>query len=84
MYGANNNPSADLWQDIPSTLHGGGCAFTFADGHSEIHKWKDNRTLAMKVTYTQITSSSSPVHFGMSQPNNNDNQWIKDRTSAPK
>ena len=73
-----NNPSADKWQDGPSTLHGGGCGYTFADGHAEIHKWKDPRTLAMKVTYT----SSFP--FGWTQPNNNDIQWVKDRTSAPK
>ena len=45
-------PTQDKWQDGPSTLHGGGCAFTFGDGHSEIHKWKDGRTLALKVTYT--------------------------------
>ena len=84
MYSGNNTPSADTWEDIPSTLHGGGCAFTFADGHSEVHKWKDNRTLAMKVTYTQISGSSQPLHYGMQQPNNNDIQWVKDRTTAPK
>jgi prepilin-type N-terminal cleavage/methylation domain-containing protein/prepilin-type processing-associated H-X9-DG protein len=77
MYGGNNNPNQDKWQDIPSTLHGGGCAYTFGDGHSEIHKWKDNRTLALKVKY-------SPCQYGVSQPNNNDIHWVKDRTSAPK
>ena len=77
MYGGNNNPSLDKWMDIPSTLHGGGCAFTFADGHSEIHKWKDSRTLALKVTY-------QPAKYGVLQPINNDIQWIKDRTTAPK
>jgi prepilin-type N-terminal cleavage/methylation domain-containing protein/prepilin-type processing-associated H-X9-DG protein len=73
-----NNPAADKWQDGPSTLHGGGCGFTFADGHAEIHKWHDNRTLAMKVTYT------TTFPFGWTQPNNNDIQWVKDRTTAPK
>jgi prepilin-type processing-associated H-X9-DG protein len=78
MYGGNNSPNLDKWMDGPSTLHGGGCAYTFGDGHSEIHKWKDNRTLALKPTYTQ----SFP--YGIVQPNNNDIQWVKDRTSAPK
>ncbi len=73
-----NNPSADEWMDGPSTLHGGGAGFTFADGHAEIHKWKDSRTLAMKVTYT------STYPYGWVQPNNNDIQWVKDRTTAPK
>ena len=45
-------PTVAMWQDGPSTLHNGGCGFTFADGHAEIHKWKDSRTRAMKVTYT--------------------------------
>jgi prepilin-type N-terminal cleavage/methylation domain-containing protein/prepilin-type processing-associated H-X9-DG protein len=26
--------------DAPSTYHNGACGFAFADGHSEIHKWK--------------------------------------------
>jgi prepilin-type processing-associated H-X9-DG protein len=80
----HNNPALDKWQDIPSTLHDGGCGFAFADGHYEIKKWTDLRTLAMKVTYTQITPSSYPIHYGMPQPNNNDIQWVKDRTTAPK
>src|SRR5688572_25845688 len=29
-----------VWQDGPATYHGGACGFTFADGHSEIRKWK--------------------------------------------
>ncbi|MBP9900982.1 MAG: hypothetical protein V9H26_01505 [Verrucomicrobiota bacterium] len=53
-----------LWQDGPSTYHGGGCGFSFADGHSEIKKWKDGRTLALKTTYR--TSFS----YGIYQANN--------------
>ena len=76
----NNNFSMTKWQDGFSTLHGGGCAFTFADGHSEIHKWKDSRTISSpcKVTYT------TRFPFGIMQPNNNDIQWVRDRTTAPK
>jgi prepilin-type N-terminal cleavage/methylation domain-containing protein/prepilin-type processing-associated H-X9-DG protein len=29
------------WVDFPATFHGGACGFAFADGHSEIHKWKN-------------------------------------------
>jgi prepilin-type processing-associated H-X9-DG protein len=28
--------------DFPGSYHGGGCGFTFADGHSEIHRWKSS------------------------------------------
>jgi prepilin-type processing-associated H-X9-DG protein len=70
------DPYGGVWQDGPSTLHNGGCGFTFADGHSEIHKWKDGRTRAMKVTYT------STFPFGWAQANNQDIRWIQDRTTA--
>jgi prepilin-type N-terminal cleavage/methylation domain-containing protein len=67
-----------LWQDGPSTYHCGGCGFSFADGHSEIKKWKDPRTLALTTTYR----TSFP--FGVYQANNPDIKWLQDRTSAKK
>jgi prepilin-type N-terminal cleavage/methylation domain-containing protein/prepilin-type processing-associated H-X9-DG protein len=27
------------WIDLPAKAHGNSCGFSFADGHSEIHKW---------------------------------------------
>ncbi len=67
-----------IWQDGPATYHGGGCGFTFADGHSEIKKWRDPRTLKppMLVTYLYRFPYAYP------QPNNQDIQWVLDRTSA--
>ncbi len=32
----NPNPS---WVDLPATYHNGAAGFSFADGHSEMHKW---------------------------------------------
>ena len=37
-------PASYLWQDMPASMHNGACCFSFADGHSEIHKWMDGRT----------------------------------------
>ncbi len=37
-----NNPNATGWQDIPASYHNGACGFAFADGHSEIRKWKSS------------------------------------------
>ena len=67
-----------IWQDGPATYHGGGCGFTFADGHSEIKKWRDSRTVSppMLVTYFRRFPYAYP------QPNNNDIQWVLDRTTA--
>ena len=66
------------WQDGPTTLHDGACGFAFADGHSEIKKWKDSRTLGMKATFTATFS------YGSYQPKNLDIQWTMDRTSVKK
>jgi prepilin-type N-terminal cleavage/methylation domain-containing protein/prepilin-type processing-associated H-X9-DG protein len=76
----NNNFSSTKWMDMFSTLHNGGCAFTFADGHSEIHKWKDPRSVSppCKVTYT------TKFPYGQLQGSNNDIQWVRDRTTARK
>ena len=32
------------WADLPASRHGGMAAMSFADGHSELHKWRDART----------------------------------------
>jgi prepilin-type N-terminal cleavage/methylation domain-containing protein/prepilin-type processing-associated H-X9-DG protein len=36
----------EKWWDPPPVRHGDGTTFSFADGHSEYHKWKDPRTIA--------------------------------------
>jgi prepilin-type N-terminal cleavage/methylation domain-containing protein/prepilin-type processing-associated H-X9-DG protein len=37
------------WADVPAHYHNGACGFSFADGHSEIHKWMDAATLSPPV-----------------------------------
>lgn len=34
------NPYATEWVDMPASYHNNAGGFAFADGHSEIHKWK--------------------------------------------
>ncbi len=69
-------PQTTAWQDGPANYHGGACGFAFADGHSEIHKWKDGRTRAMKTTFR------TDFNHGVVQPNNQDILWVMERTSA--
>ena len=33
------------WLNLPGSSHAGGCGFSFADGHSEIKKWKAAATI---------------------------------------
>lgn len=60
------------WIDFPATYHNMGCGFAFADGHSEIHKWRDQRTVAPTPIGRQACAGSV------------DWQWMKDHTSARK
>jgi prepilin-type N-terminal cleavage/methylation domain-containing protein/prepilin-type processing-associated H-X9-DG protein len=32
-------------EDMPASFHGRGCGLSFADGHAEIHRWRDAVTL---------------------------------------
>ena len=38
----------NYWQDLPSARHGGACGISFADGHAEIHSWKDSIMMNFK------------------------------------
>jgi prepilin-type N-terminal cleavage/methylation domain-containing protein/prepilin-type processing-associated H-X9-DG protein len=60
--------------DFPASYHGGAAGFAFADGHSEIHKWKDRRT--MPPLSNDITGGPSP--------NNPDIVWLQERSSQDK
>jgi prepilin-type N-terminal cleavage/methylation domain-containing protein/prepilin-type processing-associated H-X9-DG protein len=63
-----NTLAAKQFVDIPATYHGNAGSFSFADGHSEIHKWKDNRTAA--------------IPLGASSPGNVDLDWIQSKSSS--
>jgi prepilin-type processing-associated H-X9-DG protein len=76
--GVTMDPYGGVWQDVPTPLHNGGCGIAFADGHSDIHKWTDPRTLGIKVNYT------TGFRYGIIQPNNRDIMWVQDRTTARK
>jgi hypothetical protein len=63
------------WVDLPASYHIRACGFTFADGHSEIHRWRENST-AQKVQYRQYN--------GFSAPGSRDIRWIVERSTAKK
>lgn len=57
-------PTQYQWQDMPSSIHNGGTTFSFADGHAEMHKWLDSRTVwpvRMLLKYWQGSGSTFPV-----------------------
>ena len=45
----NNNPTNyNSWQNLPTSAHGNAGAFSFADGHSEIHRWQVGTTVPLE------------------------------------
>ena len=40
-----NNPALYELGDLPGCYHNRGCGFSFADGHAELHRWLDDRTM---------------------------------------
>jgi prepilin-type N-terminal cleavage/methylation domain-containing protein len=62
--------------DFPAAYHGNAGGFSFADGHSEIKKWKDPRTAPQ-------LKKGEFLDFSVASPNNDDVKWMRERTSEP-
>ena len=45
--------------ELPSSIHGGACGISFADGHAEIHVWKDPHTVVPVDTTQRIQRISA-------------------------
>jgi prepilin-type N-terminal cleavage/methylation domain-containing protein/prepilin-type processing-associated H-X9-DG protein len=76
MFGVYMTGNGNRWDDVPASYHNGACGFAFADGHAEIKKWRDARTIApiRKQTPSSATGTVSP----------NDIEWMRERSSALK
>ena len=68
------SPAAAKIIDYPASYHNGAAGISFADGHAEIKKWKDSRTI-VKVKF-------SPMPLNVESKNNKDMIWLSDRTSV--
>jgi prepilin-type N-terminal cleavage/methylation domain-containing protein len=68
--------AATAWVDHPAKWHADSCGFSFVDGHSEMHHWR-NPNLIANPTY----SPNTQWNVG-SEANNVDIAWIAYRTSA--
>ena len=65
--------------DMPGIYHNNSSGFSFADGHSEIHRWKDPETLAPIV---HDPNYSAP--FTTKDTGGNDVTWLQLHSTVPK
>jgi len=79
MTGFNPNAPAsyEFDQDMPGFYHHFAAGFSFADGHSEIHRWKDARTTPPLNYDVQLLSK-------VYAPRDVDVEWLQERTVRPK
>jgi prepilin-type N-terminal cleavage/methylation domain-containing protein/prepilin-type processing-associated H-X9-DG protein len=76
------HPTSGVWNDLPGTYHDGAGGFAFADGHSEVHKFKSRTCTILPITYqthpswpafSKDTSGAAAV----------DAAWVETRASVP-
>lgn len=62
---------------VPATHHNRRGVTSFADGHSEAHKWVDSRTF-------RTAALGVKIGHNFSSPKNPDLAWIQERTTLPR
>jgi prepilin-type N-terminal cleavage/methylation domain-containing protein/prepilin-type processing-associated H-X9-DG protein len=71
------NAASTVMVDYPAGYHGRAAGFSFADGHSEIHKWRDPRTVP-------VLKKGVPLPLNQPSPNNPDVVWMQDHSTRLK
>ncbi len=67
------DPLKPVWINIPASYHNGAGGLSFADGHAEIKKWRDNH----------VTSCNATPPLGVQQdPTTGDLAWLQARSSS--
>lgn len=69
-----NNPALTYWQDLPASYHCGACGFSFADGHSEIKKWRSGTSVYPAGRY------ATPASKNFDTLGRQDFAWYLERT----
>jgi prepilin-type processing-associated H-X9-DG protein len=65
----NDNYASLVIADFPASYHAKSGALSFADGHAEVHRWRDGRTTPPSASNMQ------------SSPDNPDFIWLEQHTS---
>ncbi len=61
--------------DYPAAYHASAGGFSFADGHSELHRWRDPRTMP------PLMKGGNYDYQFKSTPNNQDVAWMQDNST---
>lgn len=82
MHDPGAPPSAQSWRDLPASYHNRAGSFSYADGHSEIHKWTErgqiNPRTVYPVQHMNYSGNSAPWKT-TSMRASEDFEWVTDR-----
>jgi len=76
MSGWPDQPASYGFYDLPGSYHGRAGGFSFADGHAEIHPWRDNRTMPPLVPEGYVADQ-------FRSPDNPDVAWLQQHATRP-
>ena len=74
MDGFPDKPTQWKLVDYPAGYHNSAAGLSFADGHSEVHKWKDARTVP-------VLKKGALLPLNVTSPNNQDAYWLMERST---
>jgi prepilin-type N-terminal cleavage/methylation domain-containing protein/prepilin-type processing-associated H-X9-DG protein len=69
-------PELAYWSDLPASYHNRACGFSFADGHSEIHRWRNGSTVLPNVR-NAMKGAAVPVPANQKD----DITWVYERST---
>jgi prepilin-type N-terminal cleavage/methylation domain-containing protein/prepilin-type processing-associated H-X9-DG protein len=75
MTGYPDQPSQWKIVDFPASYHNRAAGFSFVDGHCEIKKWVDNRTMP-------VVKKGLQLDLNVGSPNNMDAYWMMERSTV--
>ena len=78
---ANASSGATYLVDYPSGNHGKSAGIAFADGHSIVHKWQDNRTFTPEAGSSSCRDGAAPRQR-LQTPDDPDCLYLASITSA--
>jgi prepilin-type N-terminal cleavage/methylation domain-containing protein len=77
MRGWPDNPAQTGFYDLPASYHHRAGGLSYIDGHGEIRKWRDERTMPRLV-------KDGFVNDSLPTPNNTDVIWLQERATRKK
>jgi prepilin-type N-terminal cleavage/methylation domain-containing protein len=78
-YSPSNPEAYAFTSDLPGMYHHRACGFSFADGHSELHKWRDPRTTP------PLVPGGDPLAVSFTaSPGNVDIAWLQEHSTRRK